>query len=158
MGLFKDHMFPDHNMVDKVEVGGEVFEIEFRAPKWSEVLKAEALAARKLRDIIERPIVNDVVMPYSDDDMRLLTQQVKFELCQICLIRVGETSTSEPNFWDRLPASVHKCLADRLATLVWDTEVGRKNWLASQSQPGTGRKMRKLRAATPSPTTPTSGE
>jgi len=143
MGSFGDRMYPDAMMKETLQIDEDEYEVEFRAPKWGEVIKAEARATIALKDVLSHPTdAHGTPLPAPPHEQRLINMQTGIELAKACMVRVGDKATAEDNFWDRLPVPIINALGTMIMSYVWDTEVGRKN----SQKPNAPRKiMRRLR-------------
>jgi hypothetical protein len=155
---YSERMYPVSNIIQKLRVEEDEYDVELRAPKWDEVIKAEGRATVLLKDIIKNPTdAKGMPLPLPPHELRVLNMQTGIELAKVCVLRVGDVSTAEQNFWDRQPVPLITALGSMVMDLLWETEVGRKN---STSQPERRVIYRKIRKSEPGAgsTTPSSGE
>jgi len=153
MATFRERMYPVGSIVQKLEIEGDTYDVELRAPKWDEVIRAESRATQLLKDIIKNPVdAHGMPLPMSPQDRRVLNMQTGIELAKVCVVCVGGVSTAEDNFWDRQSAPILTALGGMVMDLIWDTEVGRKNSMPPGSPQRILRKIRKPVPPTSSPT------
>jgi len=124
---FRNFMYSG-NIIRKLEIGAKEFEIEIRPPTWKEAIVAEREALEELGNLIS-PAVNEKGVPIerSAQDNRLIALQTGYGLARKCVVRIGDVSTSEAGFWEKVPPSVIMKIGAILISLLWETEVGQKN-------------------------------
>lgn len=155
---YSERMYPVGNIIQKLRVEDDEYDVEMRAPKWDEVIKAEGRATILLKDIVKNPLdAQGRPLPLPPHELRVLNMQTGIELAKVCVLRVGDMSTCEENFWDRQPLPLITALGSMVMDLLWETEVGRKNSKPQPSQRVIYRKIRKSEPGASSPT-PSSGE
>jgi hypothetical protein len=107
---------------------GEAEHILFvRAPRWSDMVKAERLAKLALKDAFEqRKLPNGEPAPLNREEYSKLNIQIGIELAKICAETLDSNALPE-TFWSELRFPMDSAIGMGMVSVMFGGEVGPKN-------------------------------